>query len=245
MPSDEESSLLDQIKELRTARHEKFCVALPFPRLDWTNKDAVEGNLAELRDYAEQLANSALDWYLDKKTSKKRFARCLHNWTYFFGILAALIPLLKISTLLDLALVKQYFGPNASSGAAEASLALIGLAGGLTLIDRTAGFTADWMRYITTASRINRALIEFQFKWNKLDYNSPCLGASSIDPPQQPAGSGKKTPEPDPVAQRIELAYKFCLEIFDLTGQETSIWADELKERVAQMASQFPHRGKS
>lgn len=114
------------------------------------------------------------------------------------------------------------------------------------LIDRAAGFTADWMRYITTAASINRALIEFQFEWNKLDRNSPypprpaSTKSAEISPP-----SIKKRKIADPVEQRIELASQFCLKILDLTGQETSIWADELKQRVARMASQLPSHGRS
>jgi SMODS and SLOG-associating 2TM effector domain 2 len=237
-PGDEETFPLDAVDAIRVTRHAKFCTALPFPLLSWKDEKCVECSLRELRDYVEQLANGALDWYLEKKTSKKRFAVCLHWWTYIFGVLAALIPLLMLNLgkFLD-PFVKQYLGieSNLSSIAAETALLLAGIAGGATLIDRAAGFTADWMRYITTAARINRALIEFQFAWNKIDQASPYPPPSGT--PQPSIKRGKR--DIDPVTQRIELAKEFCSKIFEFMDQETSIWADEMKERVAQAARQL------
>jgi hypothetical protein len=92
------------------------------------------------------------------------------------------------------------------------------------------------MRYITTVARINRALIEFQFDWNKIDQTSPYPPPTGTSPPS--IKRGKK--DIDPVTQRIELARVFCSKIFEFMDQETSVWADELKERVAQMARQLP-----
>jgi hypothetical protein len=248
--NDSEPLELDEVDALRIARHAKFRTALPLPPFDWTDDKSIEHSLNELRDYAEQLANGALDWYLDKKTSKKRLAACLHWWTYIFGVLAVLIPLLMLNLgkVFD-PFVKQYFGIDSNLGsiAAEAAILIAGIAGGATLIDRAAGFTADWMRYITTAARINRTLIEFQFEWNKLDCNSPypprpvTTGSAGI--PSPPARKAKKAA--DPIAQRIELAGAFCSKIFELMDQETSIWASELKERVAQMARQLPTHNRS
>jgi SMODS and SLOG-associating 2TM effector domain 2 len=236
--SDAETPPLDAADALRIARHAKFCTALPFPALSWTDETSVESSLRELRDYAEQLANSALDWYLEKKVSKKRFAACLHRWTYVFGVLAAVIPLLMLNLgkFLD-PFVKQYFGIEChlSSIAAETALLLAGIAGGATLIDRTAGFTADWMRYITTAADINRALIEFQFEWDMLDQSAPYLPRTKTSQPP----IEKTDKEIDPVAQRIERARVFCLNILEFTRRETSVWADELKARVTQMEGQL------
>src|SRR5262249_54860101 len=119
----------DQVRALRLARHDKFCTALPFPAFDWTDEQTIKRSLAELRDYAEQLANSALDWYLQKKTTKKRYAAFFHYATYAVGVIAAIIPLLKFAAILDLESVKRYLGHDSAASAAEMSLALIGLAG--------------------------------------------------------------------------------------------------------------------
>jgi conflict system pore-forming effector with SLATT domain len=239
--SEDDSKPRDAIDALRIARHAKLRTALPFPELYWTSGKNTATSLAKLHDYAVQLANGALDWYLEKKSSKKRVAVFLHWWTYSFGVLAAVIPLLMLNfgKFLD-PIVKQHLGidTNLSSVAAEAALLIAAIAGGATLIDRAAGFTADWMRYITTAVRINRALIEFQFEWSTLERNSPFTPKENGDaaPVYRPPAKGKIV---DPVEQRIVLATQFCMEILDFMDQETSVWADELRERVAQMARQF------
>jgi hypothetical protein len=249
---------------LRIARHLGLCTALPFPKLCWDGKHDVE-NLKELHDYAVQLANSNIDWYLEKKSAKKFYAKTLHYSTYTFGVLAATVPLLKIfNTQVETGFVRWLFGEgvtNPSALTAELALVLIGIAGGLNLIDRYAGLTDAWMRYITTATRLNRALIAYQFEWNELERSTPRGSTASGSPPTSgedapkslptaPTESigggtrGKKAPT-DSVTERIELVKRFCLAVIDIIGEETLVWADELKERVAQIARNFPAHGKS
>jgi len=149
---------IDDDERLRIARHHRLCTAIPFPALNWQEQD-VEKSLARLHDYAVQIANSSIDWYLQRKRAKKFFARTLHSLTFLFGILAAIIPVLKMfSTELQSQLMRLLFAglvTNPSAFAAETALVLIAIAGGFALIDRAAGFSADWMRYLTTAERIN------------------------------------------------------------------------------------------
>jgi hypothetical protein len=243
-------AIADPIEHLRIARHHRYCIAIPFPQLDW-KPASVQESLAELYDFAIQTANSALDWYLENRTTKKRYAKFYHRLAYVFATIAAAIPLLKISSLLDAPAVKQFFNTSAdlNSVVAELSLALFGVAAGLALIDRMAGFSADWMRYVITATQINRARLEFQFAWDKLNrtlpYPPPTSSArragKSAQSDSPPAARGKK---PDPIATRIKLVHEFCLQIAELTEKETSGWATDLKERVSQLDSQLPRRSK-
>ena len=252
------STMADSAEKLRLSRHAKFCTALPFPELKWSTDQQTRHSLTELRDYAAQLANSALDWYLQKKTYKKRFAQSLHFLTFAFATAAAVIPLAKISTLLDYINIKPYVGSDItpSSLAAEITLVLIGIAGGFNLIDRSLGFSADWMRYIVTASKINRALIDFQLQWNELEFTAPVSTTKSAAKTKQlsivhegranlqQTSNGNNNPQANPIARRIELVNKFCMTVIDLTYEETSIWSDELTDRVAKMASHLPGHGR-
>jgi hypothetical protein len=57
----EQSGLSDSavdVTALQLKRHAILSTALPFPKLDWTFKDAESGNLNLIRDYSESLANS-------------------------------------------------------------------------------------------------------------------------------------------------------------------------------------------
>jgi len=71
---------------------------------------------------------------------------------------------------------------------------LIGVAGGATLVDRAAaGYTADWMRYMTTASLINRALVKFEFDWNELEWIS-ALSARILERPDNARAENRRKP---------------------------------------------------
>jgi hypothetical protein len=234
-------TLMDEIARLRIARQQSFCIAIPFPALDWSLPPAIRESLMELHDYAEQMDNSALDWYLEKRTAKKRRAKVLHGTTYLVAILAAAIPLINLSNLFP-----------ARSLTAEASLALVGVAAGLALIDKSAGYTADWMRYVTTASQINRALLEFHFAWDRLESTLPYpppspespANLSKATPPAPERRSRRGTTEQSPVEARIDLVKDFCLKIADVMQLETSTWATDLKERVALLDRQLPRGGR-
>jgi len=221
------------VDKLRIERRNQFCVAIPFPALEWRAGEGTktceqaEKNLAILYDYAVQLANSALDWYLEKKDGKKRRAQLLHNLVYIVGLFAVIVPLAMLGTgileLDGLARAKSY--------AAEVALGLLALIGGLTFWDKSAGFSADWMRYIITAGRLNKKLVEFQFDWSATNMASkPKLDGT--------AESGEK--KLDPVTERADKLKTFCLTILDIMSAETEGWAIELKERVAQMSRDLP-----
>jgi hypothetical protein len=222
--------------DLKIARRNQFCTVLPFPTINWGKGADTEANLAELHDFARQLANSAIDWYLDKKRTKKAFARLLHGLTYFFGALAVIVPVLMI-IIPEFEFASKYFS-NPRSFAAEVALVLLGVAGAWNLIDRSAGFSSDWMRYIVTVTDLYRELTEFEFDWitltrvaSKRDSNPPPEGPSQPQP--------ENATQTDPDAARIELVKDFTLGILGITGKETNIWAKELKERMAQTVRDF------
>jgi hypothetical protein len=242
--------------DIRIVRHHGLSTALPFPPISWSAN--VEQNLAELHDYAVQLAHGALDWYLKKRRWKKLWSKTLHIAAYTAATLAALVQLIKV---LSPAIVDRILGGlvsvtnrNPSEFAAEATLVLIGIAGGFSLIDKLAGFTAAWMRYMLTATRINRALIAFHFDWTELERSAPVPPSPPMPPPPPPVprdecadtGSPPRCPdcckccEPktkDPVTARIELIKEFCLKILETMDGETESWADELKKTASQLAS--------
>jgi hypothetical protein len=233
----------DAFEQLRIARHHRYCVAIPFPHLDWSDLQTLE-SIEEMHDFAVQTGNSALDWYLENRETKKRYAKFFHRLAYAIATIAAAIPLLKLSNVLDAPFVKQLLDTKAdlNSLVAELSLALFGVAAGLALIDRMAGFSADWMRYVVTATQINRKKMEFQFLWDRLERTLPYPPHKKAQ--VEVAGKIPKRKD-DPIAARIKLVQEFCSSIADLTEKETSGWATDLKERVSQLDSQLPRRTKS
>lgn len=225
------------IDKLRIERRNQFCVAIPFPALEWRAGEGTETceqaekNLDILYDYAVQFANSALDWYLEKKDGKKRRAQLLHNLVYIIGLFAVVVPL----AMLGLGFLEFDGFGKAKSYAAEVALGFLALIGGLTFWDKSAGFSADWMRYIITAGRLNKKLVEFQFDWNIFNRATNIASKSKSDGTAE--AEEKKL---DSVAERADKLKTFCLTILDIMSAETEVWANELKERVAQMSRDLP-----
>ncbi|WP_439373078.1 SLATT domain-containing protein [Bradyrhizobium sp. DASA03120] len=155
------------VDELRLRRHDILSTALPFPKLDWTTQGN-DKNLELVRDYAEGLANSTLDWYLHHQKWKKRLAQSLHFIIFLFVALATIPPLLKLGIPNRLQSECTYCD-WVNSHAGEVALVLLGIAGVAKLWDSNAGYTVDWMRFFTTAAAINRELTKFEFDWDKID----------------------------------------------------------------------------
>jgi hypothetical protein len=232
------------VTALQLRRHAILSTALPFPKLDWTYQDADAENLKHLRDYSESLANSVLDWYLAHQKSKKRTAQIIHFFMYFFVGLASIPPLLKVG-----------FGNGAQNACAygycdwlnnhsgELALVFLGLAGVAKLWDSNAGYTVDWMRFITTATRINQELNSFQFEWEKIDLavrdrpgqTEGAADPEAMRPPKMEAcphcGFSHPVEKLAPTERKLRLAEAFCAQIFKIVGGEITAWADELKKR--------------
>jgi hypothetical protein len=221
-------------EDLKLARHSKFCVAIPFPHLTWKDGLDPETQLAHLHDYVVQLANSALDWYLKKKHRKKIFAKFLHYATYISAGLAAIIPLsVLVAPVFEI--ISKHIG-DYREVAAEAALGGFAAAGGFAIIDRVSGCTADWMRYMMTATDLNRALVEFHFQWNELTHAAE-RGQKSSAPTADKSTKCGADQHTDWIKKRIDLAQSFALKILDLIAGETQSWAKEQKERSDRMAT--------
>jgi hypothetical protein len=178
--------------------------------LCWTGDHAEEANLQKLHDYAVQLAHSMSDWYIRHRRWKKLWSRSLRFISGLLVIVAAIVSLLKIfNPELEIKILTGLIGigiPDPAGFTAEAALVLIGAAGGINLIDRLAGLSTGWMRYMTTVMLIHKELIKFHFEWNRLDRkaalarSSGANAAPGADPAQPPDGGPEPreaTAEPD------------------------------------------------
>jgi hypothetical protein len=251
---------------LRLNRHAILSTALPFPKLDWSNKEDEAKNLDRIRDYSESLANSTLDWYLDHHKPKRRKAKSLHFIMFLFVALASIPPLLKVGFGNGLQGACGYCDwLNNHTG--ELALLFLGIAGIAKLWDSNAGYTVDWMRFITTAAQINQELGKFQFDWDKIEL-------ATRDPPSRPApngssdeekGAGGKEAEPparqkeevcphcgfshapeklSPSERKVRLAETFCTQILKIVSVEIAVWSDELKKRYDKVTSHSSPQGK-
>lgn len=230
------------VEALRLKRHAILSTALPFPDLDWSDKEKDTENLKHIRDHSVSLANSTLDWYLDHHKIKKWLAQTLHFIIFSFVALAAIPPLLKVGFGNGLQSACGYCDLlNNHTG--ELALVLLGVAGVAKLWDSLAGYTVDWMRFITTAAQINQELSKFQFAWES-------IGLAMREPPvSNPGTDGEVAKEVcphcgfshpveklSPTQREVKLAEAFCAKILDKIDGEISVWANELKKRYDKVA---------
>lgn len=239
-------------EELRFRRHAILSTALPFPQLDWSDAKTDGENLAEIRDYCITLGNSVLDWYLAHHQKKKRWAKALHFWMYFFVALGGIPPLLKLGfdNLLRSVFnhaIPDWFIDAVTNHAGELSVFFFGIAGAIKLWDTNFGFTADWMRFITTGMRLSQELTRFQFDWDRLDLaqrlrTAPQRPSDHDTPPAAAPPDGEErcatcgyshpVKQLTPTQEKLKLAAEFCASVFATVNSEVSVWADELKKRV-------------
>lgn len=178
-----------------------------FPGTDWTDagrKDA----LKSMTDFAVCEAESAADWYLEKKRSKQFWARSLRLAAILFTGASGLMPLL--------AEIFSEPGQETFSPAwASVMLVFAGLCIGL---DRFFGFSTAWVRYITSAMVINEKINDFRFA---LEMQRLKASEGGIDA--------------DEAAEILEKAQLFMADVQAVVRQETDSWAKEFSSVISEL----------
>jgi hypothetical protein len=229
-------------------RHRRLCTAVPFPQdLVWDGCDLTKDSRQRLYRFAQDLALSAIDWYNNKRRAKKTVSKSLRLSSYAFFIIGAALPLTKIFPVAET--LSGSLGSrvmNISEVSAELALGLLGIAGGLHLIDRLIGASSGWMRYTVAAMKIQQKLLNFQFDWNELlGPKAPAQSAEDNGPPKNPDSDPKRPPEKAAsdkgrAITLFELARDFCDNVVDSVADETEKWASEFSDSVAHFEKELP-----
>jgi len=253
-------------EELQITRQRQLSMAVPFPELDWSGDAGREAeSLKTLHDYAVALANSAIDWYVRKRQWKKCWSIILRFLIFLFAIIGILIPLVHILCPEWPADVIKWLCPHLTGDltgfSAEAALVFIGIAAGFNLIDRLAGFSTGWMRYMTSAMLANRALLLFELRWNWLARNAHLVRrpvdvtetlATGLVVPESLDGGGPLAPgDADASSDRdwardpIMLVWTLCRQLLAIVDQETNEWSTELKNSISHLNEHVTGFGRS
>jgi len=172
--------------------------------------DDLAGSLEGLRKYVLANAERSENWYWKRKTNKARFATLL-QWTAIWATaLAGVVPL-----AVRLGMFPGWsarFMTSFDSGL-FASL-LIGGSAALLSVDRFAGLSSGWTRYVLTATAIRAASQDFRMDWAALIAQSATL------------------PTAEQSAALIQRAKAFSLAIEALVTKETQDWATEFRQNL-------------
>jgi hypothetical protein len=144
------NDMKDQSKSSSCPKAGHNIVFTPLPELYWGTSQA-QDSAQRLADYASYEAQIAIDWYLNKKKSKKDWAQRLRVLAILATAVAGLIPVLA------------QISPN-QIAPAWASVALVVAATAVGL-DRFFGFSSAWIRFLTTEMQIRNALHQFLLDW--------------------------------------------------------------------------------
>ncbi|WBB59492.1 SLATT domain-containing protein [Streptomyces sp. WMMC500] len=106
--------------------------------------------LRELRAWAEQEAEDAVEWYLKDKRLKRRGSRVVTALTILLAVAGTLIPLASAIS----------GGPPQGWG-----YVLLALAAGCKGFDHFFGLSSGWMRDITAAQALRAELNDFRLAW--------------------------------------------------------------------------------
>lgn len=171
--------------------------------LDWA-PGARAKSLSTLFDHTVKYAVVTEDWYARHRRAKRYWGRALRVGAILLGAAAAIIPILA-EIFTD--------GGEPRIAPAWASVALAAAAT-LLALDRYFGFSAGWMRFMTTWLYLMRLRHDFEAAWQK-------ARAAGSDPPGE-----------DDVAERLALARELVLAVDGAIIAETGAWVTEFQANL-------------
>jgi hypothetical protein len=182
---------------------------------DWTG-EAGE-HLEKLRVYAETKIEQELEWYRRNKRIRSKTSQRLRFWSVCFTILGGLVPVVVAATSETPPFLKGLpirFG--------QLGYVLLGIAGGLVLMDRYFGYSTGWMRYVLAMQAIEKAREVFRLDWTAL------LRVLSTTP----QGSAERLEAVDRMIQRVRAV---VIEVKERSERETQDWIAEFQSNLAQL----------
>lgn len=180
--------------------------------LKWITSEERRASIAGLKEYAEREAADAIAWYWRNKAGKSRASKAVRWSAILLTGLAGLFPIAKNAW-------PGFFDSFLGAGLASDLLVSLfaGLAATLVALDRFGGFSTGWIRYVRTATELQRLLCEFRMDWAALE-------------------SRLRSPDDQMAVEALIARVKeFVGTVRSTVSQETQQWAAEFESSLAQM----------
>jgi hypothetical protein len=162
-------------------------------------------DIITLRKEVETKARESIDWYIKRKRTKSMGSKVLRISAILFIFVGALSPILQGIDWLKLQ--DCQYGYIA-----------LALAATCVIIDKFMGFSSSWMRYMTTAIVLQKALVNFQTDW--------LLLWAEVNDDTPTMGQRKKL---------LHCIKHFRLKIISEIERETQLWTHEFQSNLSQM----------
>ena len=166
-------------------------------------------------DAVQKKVEETAGWYVAKKVGPSVTSRTLRGAAILLSVLGGLCPILQ-SALGD-KIANNFLRSGISLN--NWGYILLALAGAAILIDKYAGFSTSWMRFIGTHLKLDSKLHQFQIDW------VIACAQYDLDP--------NKTPEK--LFALLERLRRFVAECSSLVEEETQLWMSEFQSQLAMM----------
>lgn len=186
----------------------------PFPQISADSPAAQREALAQLRAWAEQGAEDAMDWYLRDKRRKRVGSRLLQGLAIGFAVAGTAVPL----------------GTAAAGGSGQGwGYVLLAAAAGCKAFDHFFGLSSTWMRDIAVAHALRGELNAVRLEW-ATDVLRAGPAAVAADPgrPLEPAELERQLALIDRLVSAVRLHVE----------SETADWQAEFSASTRQLHDQ-------
>jgi hypothetical protein len=186
----------------------------PFPEVSAESPAAQREALARLREWAEQSAEDAMDWYLRDKKRKRIGSRLLQGLAIAFAVAGTAVPL----------------GTAAAGGSGQGwGYVLLAVAAGCKGFDHFFGLSSTWMRDITVAHAVRGELNAVRLEWaTDVLRAGPAGAAAGPDAPL----------EPREVERQLALIARLVGAVRRHVENETADWQAEFSASTRQLHEQ-------
>jgi hypothetical protein len=184
----------------------------PFPAVAADTPGAQRRALADLRIWAEQCAEDAMDWYLRDKNAKRIASRLLQGLAIVLAVAGTALPLATAAT----------------GGSGQGwGYVLLAAAAGCKGFDHFFGLSAGWMRDIAVAHALR-----FELNTVRLEWAADVLRAGPA--PAEAHG----LLEPAEVERQLALIVRLVDAVRGEVERETATWQTEFSAATRQLHEQ-------
>ena len=200
-------------------RKTRDLIADQFPHdLSWEPAKRLD-SLQRLFEFADTHCTRAIQWYNTNKRSKQRLGYSLRFLSIVAVAVAGIIPVMS----------ENICRQNREECVSPAwSTVFIALAALFVALDRFAGYTSGWVRYVRSAQRLTEIQGQFRLDWcmylhGEIEGNK---ARSEDDDDQESAYPSKD--------YGLRLCKEYINSVNSVVSRETNMWAQEFQQALVQ-----------
>lgn len=200
--------------------------------------DKVDQDLHRLYRSVIEKATEAINYYKERKPTKRIGARAIRFFAVVLFSLAGLVPLVDSTSVfdddppiivgkLDATKVEEAIKESRGSGIDSGQVALLfaAVAAALLGMDKFFGLSSTWTRFVSAELSLERSLDRFQMDW--------ALANVSLKNDDEE----RKRP-----IDRVQLLKEFSMEISQINEDETKVWISEYQTALAALERSVKER---